>query len=98
MEIKKIKEFWIRVDDEKNNTELMNKYNCSVERNNSSLNLYKGEWVKVTLNNYLTHIVKPVETLAQIAELYEVSKVDIMQKNGLETDKIYIGQQLKIYK
>ena len=98
MEIKPIKDFWLRVKTEQSSTEVKNLYNCTVLRNNEDLNWYKGEWLKIQVNDYFTHIVKPAENIIQIAEIYNISKQDILDKNNLDTEKLFIGQQLKIYK
>ena len=49
------------------------------------------------INDYCTHIVKPTETIEDISKLYNVDIDDIVKWNGLLTNKLFIGQNLKIY-
>ena len=65
-------EFYYQV---KNETmqELCNKFNTEKEnilRNNNDIELYNGEWVKIKVNEYITHIVKPAENLDTICRKY----------------------------
>jgi membrane-bound lytic murein transglycosylase D len=48
-------------------------------------------------STYTTYTVKKGDNLAKIADDYDVSIADIKDWNGLESDKIVIGQKLKIY-
>ncbi len=57
-------------------------------------NLKKGDKIILKNLNVRLHIVKPLETLSEIAQKYGVSKEDIIAKNNLS--KIFIGQQLFI--
>jgi len=50
----------------------------------------------VALEKKKTHIVKEGETLAQIAQQYDVTINDIRAWNGLKTNTIYPGQRLTI--
>ena len=68
----------------------------NILRNNNNLQFYEGEWVKITTNDYITHIVKPIETLVKIANKYNLTVDKIMSDNQLKTDKLFIGQTLKI--
>lgn len=96
MDIKTSKEFWVKIEKEKTITELENKFNATVERNNKDLNLYSGEWVKVCVNDFNVHVVKPTENLVQIAEIYNISAQELMKQNNLKNEKVFIGQRLKI--
>ena len=42
------------------------------------------------------HIVKPLETLENIANMYFMEKMDIIKRNNLKTEKLFIGQILWI--
>jgi len=42
------------------------------------------------------HIVKPLETLDNIANSYFMDKLDIIKRNKLKTEKLFIGQILWI--
>ena len=59
--------------------------------------MYKGEWVKIKVNDFILHFVKPAETINDIATLHNVSVEKIKQDNNLESDKLFIGKKLKIY-
>lgn len=91
--------FYYRVDDPTDN--LFNKLNTCKEnvlRNNNNINYYSGEWVKVEVNKFISHHVKPMETLKDISKKYNVDTERIMKDNSLITNKLFIGQILKIYK
>ncbi len=47
--------------------------------------------------SYQTYTVKEGDNLTEIADAYDVDIVDIKDWNELETDKIMVGQKLKIY-
>lgn len=100
MDFEIVKQFVYRV--EKNDTiaSLCLKFNTSVDnifRNNKNIELYEGELIEIKVNNYITHIVKPMQTLAYISEKYNVSYEELKVTNNLESDKLYIGQTIKIY-
>ncbi len=81
--------------------ELCQKFNSSADnvlRNNNKLDLYAGEWIKVNVNDFLTYIVKPVETLTDISKKFNVDKNKLMVDNNLTNERLFIGQNLKIYK
>jgi D-gamma-glutamyl-meso-diaminopimelic acid endopeptidase CwlS len=44
-----------------------------------------------------TYIVRSGDILAEIADMYDVSISDLKDWNGLNSDKILVGQKLKIY-
>lgn len=99
MKIKQADSFFYRI--QSNITEnvicsTLNTNKQNILRNNDNLNLYAGEWVKVTTNNYCVHVVKPVETLTSIAQKYDITVEKLLADNALKTDKLFIGQQLKI--
>jgi len=93
------KEFYYRVNSTKQ--DLFSNYNTckeNVKRNNENIDLYEGEWIKIKQNDYITHIVKPIETLENVAKTYNISPEKIIKDNDLKIHKLYIGQVLKIYK
>ena len=96
MDIKTSKEFWVKITSEKAINEIEDKFNATVERNNNDLKLYSGEWVKVCVNEYKIHVVKPTENLVQIAEIYNISAQELMKQNNLKNEKVFISQRLKI--
>lgn len=99
MKIKQVDSFFYRVPKKQNEASLcanLNTNKQNILRNNKNLNYYEGEWVKITTNDYETHIVKPTETLQTIADRFDLSKEKIMADNALKTDKLFIGQMLKI--
>ena len=68
----------------------------NITRNNNEIPLYIGEFVEIIVNNYKTHIVKPTETLESISNKYNLTIDEIMGFNNLTTQKLFIGQFLKI--
>ncbi len=100
MEISICNEFFYRLAGE-TEQELYSKFNTCKEnvfRNNPNIPLYEGEWVKIKVNNYLTHIVKPLQTITSVANIHKVKEADVIKWNDLKTSKLFIGQHLKIYK
>lgn len=101
MEITRPKKFYYRVQHGDNLNVLINKFNTSKEnilRNNNNIDFYEGEWVIIKENAYILHCVKPMQTIEIIADIYNVSKEKIIADNNLFSNKLFIGQQLKIYK
>ncbi len=99
MKIEMCDEFFYRVTDL--NLDLFKEFNTSKEnilRNNNNIKLYNGEWVKIKENDFITHLVKPMQTLSDIAKDYCVEINKIKVDNNLLCDKLFIGQILKIYK
>ena len=96
MEFKMCESFYYRVKNE----DVFSVFNTSKEnvlRNNPSLKLYSGELVKIKLNNYVVHHVKPMQTLAQIAKIYNINCEKLIEDNKLTSKKLFIGQQIKIF-
>ncbi|MBR4998843.1 MAG: LysM peptidoglycan-binding domain-containing protein [Clostridia bacterium] len=96
MEIKLCDEFFYRVNNNEDFFEELNTCKENLTRNNEKLKLYKGEWIKIKQNEFLTHYVKPMQTLTQIANIYGVSVEQIKEDNILKEDRVFIGQKLKI--
>lgn len=95
-----VKEFYYKIEQGETINFLCEKFNTSKEnilRNNKDLKLFMGEWLKIKVNDFLTHIVKPAETLSIISNKYNVTSEKLMQDNNLQTDKLFIGQSIKIY-
>ena len=98
MKIELCDDFFYRVTDL--NLDIFKEFNTSKEnilRNNQNIKFYSGEMLKIKVNDYKTHFVKPAETLKQIADVYNVDFSKLKQDNNLENEKLYIGQRLKIY-
>ncbi|MBE7077007.1 MAG: LysM peptidoglycan-binding domain-containing protein [Clostridiales bacterium] len=98
MKLKLSKENYFRITNE-TEKDLITKFNTTKDkiiRNNSDLKYYSGEWVKITSNDYITHVVKPMETLEKIAKIYDLTKEEIIVFNDLKNEKLFIGQVLKI--
>ena len=95
MKIKMCNTFYYRVEDEA----LLKQFNTSSENilRNNNLNFYRGEMVRITLNDYKIHTVLPMETIKSICEKYGITEELLKIKNDLKSDKLFIGQQLKIY-
>ena len=99
MEIEQLKHFIYRVLPEDSISSICAKFNTgkdNILRNNSAIDLYAGEFVEITTNDYITHIVKPTENISEIAKLYNLKEEDIITQNNLDSNKLYIGQILKI--
>lgn len=93
------KEFYYRVKCGETIRELKEKFNTDIEnilRNNKDIDLYAGEWVKIKQNDYKIHIVKPTETINLIADLYGITSDKLLKDNELISEKLFIGQILKI--
>ena len=63
---------------------------------NVYLDISSGDIIILQKDNSFKHIVKPLETIIDIANKYKVSVNDIKLNNNLLSDKLYIGQILKI--
>lgn len=50
----------------------------------------------VEVENGENYIVRPLDTLASIAEKYNISKNQIIAKNNLHNDRVFVGQVLKL--
>ena len=64
------KTFVYRVQDNDTINSICNEFNTTQEkilRNNPNIPIYVGECLEITINNYKTHIVKPMETLEHIS-------------------------------
>lgn len=48
------------------------------------------------INKPKVHIVKPMETIHIISNKYNIDKNDIVQKNNLNTTRLFVGQILEI--
>lgn len=99
MKIEMCDEFDYRITDE--NKDIFMDFNTSKEnvlRNNKRIKTYKGEWVKVKVNQYISHYVRPAQTLEDIAKQYATSCEKLIADNALNSNKLFIGQMIKIYK
>lgn len=99
MKVELCDEFFYRITNP--DVDLCKEFNTSKEkilRNNENIKLYVGEIVKIKVNDFQTHYVKPAETLQQIAENHKTNVEKLKHDNNLESDKLFIGQRLKIYK
>ena len=96
MQIKMSHTFFYRV----NKLNFYKQFNTSknnILRNNNNLEYYLGEMVRIKLNDYCVHTVLPMETIKSVCEKYNITEQELKDKNSLSTDKLFIGQQLKIY-
>ena len=60
-----------------------------------SKTLLKGQYVVLKQRKYIIHIVKPNQTLQEIASIYNILPESILKNNNLSN--IFVGQQLKIF-
>ena len=101
MKINIAKEFYYRVrkGDEINDIcQSMNTSRENITFDRAKPEILPGEWIKVRVNDYMTHIVKPLDTIDKIAKRYDISTENLKKDNQLTTEKLYIGQLIKIYK
>ena len=99
MKVKVCDEFYfIITNNEQNIYELLNTSNENILRNNNEIKIYEGEWIKVKVNKFITHHVKPMQTIEDVAKIYNLTTEKIVQDNQLSTNKLFIGQRIKIYK
>lgn len=99
MNIELCDKFFYRVQQSDTLFSLCERFNTcieNIERNNKDIDLYPGEVVFIKMNEFKVHIVKPTETLKNIAEKYGKSEQDIVLANNLSDNKLFIGQRLKI--
>ncbi len=98
--IKMCKEFYYRVQEGDSIESIISRFNTSQDniiRNDNSQEISIGEWVLIRVNDYLTHIVRPMDTLKKISIKYNIPIEKILTDNHLKTDKLYIGQRLKLH-
>lgn len=69
--------------------------NCII-RNNPKIDFYEGEVVKIVKRSGLFHIVKPGETLENIANKYGEDIDNLIKINLLKNKRLFIGQKIKI--
>lgn len=101
MKVKLASEFFYRIqqnDDFKSLCKKFNTIETNIIRNNNQIPLYCGEMIKIKTNDYLTHFVKPTETIESISNKYDLSIEKLIRDNGLKNTKLFIGQRIKIYK
>ena len=99
MKIELCDTFFYRIPSEK--ADIYSQFNTNKEnvfRNNKAIDFYAGELVKITQNDYISHIVKPTETLLHIANQHKISVEKLRRDNDIKNDKLFIGQVIKIYK
>lgn len=95
------KEFFYRVQLGDNLAKICHKFNTSKQnilRNNNEIEMYAGELIRITQNDFEIHHVTPTETLEKIANAHGVSVQSLKEFNNLQTEKLFIGQTLKIKK
>ena len=69
-------------------SELMND-NCLTNKT-----LLKGDLLYISSQNALIYVVKPLENLNIIARKLNVTKQQLVEKNHLKTENVFIGQKL----
>ncbi len=98
MRIEKCDEFFYRVSSlDKNIFKDLNIDYNNIVRNNNKIKIYVGEWIKVKVNNFIVHHVKPIENLNIIAKKYNINKEKLVEDNHLKCEKLFIGQEIKIF-
>ena len=56
----------------------------------------EGDTVVLEKTNTSTYVVQPLESLESICQKFKVSRGEILEKNNLKSDKVFIGQILNI--
>ncbi len=91
------------VKENENLYSIAKKFNTTVANliyiNNLKNNLLSiGQKIKVpqTSNNFITYIVKPKDTIYQIASNYNITPKQLLDFNQLSSPSLTIGQELKI--
>lgn len=97
MEIKRYlpKVIYYRVKEGDDKRCIANKFNTSIS-NVLADEVSCGDVVKVLNACEKVHIVKPLETLKQIATQYKVDEDRLMNINNLSSKVLFVGQRLKI--
>lgn len=101
MKISILKNFKYRVLPTDTESLIIKDFNTSKEniiRNNPNIPIYAGEWIEIKVNDFISHVVKPMETIETISKSYNVEKQDLIDFNSLTSEKLYIGQLIKIKK
>lgn len=58
--------------------------------------IYAGKCIYIASTNALKYVVKPLDTLTKICEKFHVEKESIISINNLKTERLFVGQKLKI--
>ena len=98
MKVEICEEFYYRVVNQ--DLDIFKEYNSCKEnvlRNNSNIKFYNGEWIKIKVNNYITHFVLPTETVDSISKKYNIDAEKLLTDNNLGEKRLFIGQMLKVY-
>lgn len=66
-----------------------------IKQNNPGV-LYKGKILFLPEINFASYVVKPFDTLQNIAKNFGTSTEVLRKKNSLDNDYIFIGQKLYI--
>lgn len=88
-----------RVSQGENLSTIMTKLQVSptaILRNDYTQDFYEGEMVKIMHGENNIHIVKPMQTLTTIAQMYNVKIEDIIKNNNLKSPRLFVGQRLVI--
>lgn len=99
MKIKQAKTFFYRINQAETENMICCTFNTckqGIIRNNDKLKFYAGEWIEICSNDFEIHHVKPIETLTSIANKYNTSVEKLIVDNNLKTDKLFVGQCIKI--
>lgn len=77
---------------------LMNENSGIVTASFTTVESVKEKVYESSQSSAITHTVQPKETLYSIAKKYEVGVDDVKKWNGMETNELRIGQQIRINK
>jgi len=72
--------------------------NFKMIRNNPNVDLYEGEIIKFIKHSNKLYIVKPMDTLGNIAKKYNTTIENLIDLNNLNSTRLFIGQSLILEK
>ena len=98
LNIQQNKDIIYEVEDGETFESIAELFNLPVEyiKQNNSGNLYRGKMLFLPETEFLTYVVKPFDTLQKIANNFGTTTQNLMQKNSLKSEYVFIGQKLYI--
>ena len=61
---------------------------------NNIADIYQGLMIYLPETNFKTYTVQPFDTLSKISQKCNISVDDLMTKNNLENEYVFVGQKL----
>lgn len=63
-------------------------------KNNNPGELYSGKVLFLPETNFSSYIVQPFDTLQKIANINGINAQNLIKKNGLTSEYVFVGQKL----